>query len=192
MTTSTATASHTPEETLQRWRDEEAAVRARAAKVGGVARPDQVLGKPGMAFFDALFAGEVPLIGIGLTMDFIALQVQPGLAIFQGRPGPQHYNPMGTVHGGWYATLLDSALGCCIHAGLPAGKGFTTLELKVNMIRALTDKVPLVRAEGRVIHQGGQTATSEARLVGADGKLYAHGSSTCLIFDMPAKPRPPV
>ncbi len=181
--------TETPDQTLQRWYLEEAAVRERAAKVGGVARPDQVLGKPGIAFFDALFAGEVPLVAIGLTMDFVPIQVQPGVAIFQGRPGPQHYNPMGTVHGGWYATLLDSALGCCIHAGLPAGKGFTTLELKVNMIRALTDKVPLVRAEGRVIHLGGQTATSEARLVGPDGKLYAHGSSTCLVFDMPAKAR---
>jgi uncharacterized protein (TIGR00369 family) len=85
--------------------------------------------------------------------------------------------------------LLDSALGCCIHASLPAGKSYTTLELKVNMIRALTPKVQRVRAEGRVIHLGGQTATADARLVGPDGKLYAHASTTCLIFDVrhPAK-----
>ena len=91
---------------------------------------------------------------------------------------------MGTVHGGWYATLLDSALGCAVHSALPQGKGYTTLELKVNMIRALTPQVPRVRAEGRVIHLGGQTATADARLVGPDGKLYAHASTTCLVFAM--------
>ena len=87
------------------------------------------------------------------------------------------------MHGGWFATLLDSALGCAVHSALPAGKGYTTLELKVNMIRSLSPKVPRVRAEGRVIHVGGQTATAEARLVGHDGKLYAHGSTTCLVFE---------
>jgi uncharacterized protein (TIGR00369 family) len=91
------------------------------------------------------------------------------------------------VHGGWFATLLDSALGCAVHTALPAGKSYTTLELKVNMIRALTSKVGLVRAEGRVIHVGGQVATSEAKLVDAGGKLYAHGTTTCLIFDLPQK-----
>jgi uncharacterized protein (TIGR00369 family) len=90
------------------------------------------------------------------------------------------------VHGGWFATLLDSALGCAVHSALPAGKGYTTLELKVNIVRALTDAVPLVRAEGKLIHLGRQMATSEARLVGPDGKLYAHGTTTCLVFDQTA------
>jgi uncharacterized protein (TIGR00369 family) len=138
-----------------------------------------------MAVFEAMLEGEVPPAPIGAVMDFVLIEVEPGRAVFQGRPGARFFNPLGTVHGGWYATLLDSALGCCIHAALPAGKGYTTLELKVNMIRALTNKVPLVRAEGRVIHLGGQTATADARLIGPDGKLYAHGSTTCLVFARP-------
>jgi uncharacterized protein (TIGR00369 family) len=89
------------------------------------------------------------------------------------------------VHGGWFATLLDSALGCAVHTTLPVGRGYTTLEFKVNLVRALNDRVPLVRAIGRVVHRGRQVMTSEAELVGHDGKLYAHASTTCLIFDLP-------
>jgi uncharacterized protein (TIGR00369 family) len=90
---------------------------------------------------------------------------------------------MGTVHGGWFATMLDTAMGCAVHSTLPAGKAYTTLELKLNLVRALTDAVPLVRAEGRLVHGGRQVATAEGRLVGPDGKLYAHASTTCLVFD---------
>ena len=107
--------------------------------------------------------------------------------IFQGTPTAAHFNPMGVVHGGYAATLLDTVVGCAVHTMLPAGKGYTTLELKVNMLRALSSKVPLVRAEGKVIHVGGQVATAEARLVDAAGKLYAHGTTTCLVFDFPQK-----
>ncbi len=92
---------------------------------------------------------------------------------------------MGMVHGGWFATLLDSALGCAVASILPAGKAYTTAELKVNIVRPLSDKVPFVRAESRIIHGGGRMATSDARLTGPDGKLYAHGSTTCFIFDAP-------
>lgn len=138
-----------------------------------------------MEVFDAIFAGELPPPPIGLTLDFVPIHVAPGEAVFQGSPKRRHYNPLGTVHGGWFATLLDSAVGCAIHASLPAGKAFTTLELKVNMVRALTDGVPLVRAEGKVIHVGRQVATAEGRIVGPDGKLYAHATTTCLIFDHP-------
>ena len=97
----------------------------------------------------------------------------------------RHYNPMGTVHGGWFATLLDSAVGCAVHSTLPAGKGYTTLEIKVNLVRPLTDSVPLVRAEGKLIHVGRQVGTAEGRIVGPDGKLYAHATTTCLIFEYP-------
>ena len=90
---------------------------------------------------------------------------------------------MGTVHGGWFATLLDSALGCAVQTMLPAGQAYTTAELRVNIVRPLSDKVPRVRAEGQVIHCGGRMATAEARLTGPDGKLYAHGSTTCFIFE---------
>jgi uncharacterized protein (TIGR00369 family) len=110
----------------------------------------------------------------------------PGVAVFQGKPMLRHYNPLGTVHGGWFCTLLDSALGCAVHTTLPAGKGYTTLEIKVNMVRPLTDAVPLVRAEGKVIHAGRQVATAEGQIVGPDGKIYAHATTTCLIFDQPS------
>jgi uncharacterized protein (TIGR00369 family) len=172
-------------DTLARWLADEQAVLARLSPEAGCARHEQVAGKPGMALFEAIFAGQVPRPPIGQTLDFLPVEVEPGRAVFQGTPGPQHYNPMGSVHGGWFATLLDSALGVAVHSALPAGKGYTTLELKVNMIRALSAKVPRVRAEGRLIHLGGQTATSEGRLVGPDGKLYAHASCTCLVFSLP-------
>jgi uncharacterized protein (TIGR00369 family) len=174
--------SHDTEATLARWREEEAAVRATRGAIG-VARPDQVAGMSGIEVFQAMFDGRLPAPPIGETLDFVAVHVEPGVAVFQGKPGFAHYNPLGTVHGGWFATLLDSAVGCAVHSSLPAGKAYTTLELKINIVRALTDKVPLVRAEGRVIHGGNQVATAEGKLVGPDGKLYAHASTTCLVFD---------
>ncbi len=92
-------------------------------------------------------------------------------------------NPMGGIHGGWYASLLDSAMGCAVHTLLPAGRGYTTAELSINIVRAIGDKAPRVRAEARVLHCGRQLATAEARLVGPDGTLYAHGTPTCLVFE---------
>ncbi|BBL24125.1 MULTISPECIES: PaaI family thioesterase [Comamonas] len=179
----------TMEQVIERWQVEEAAVRARLGEVG-TAAPSDVAQRSGMEVFDAIFAGELPPPPIGLTLDFVPIHVAPGEAVFQGSPKRRHYNPLGTVHGGWFATLLDSAVGCAIHASLPAGKAFTTLELKVNMVRALTDGVPLVRAEGKVIHVGRQVATAEGRIVGPDGKLYAHATTTCLIFDHPVGKQP--
>ena len=170
------------EATLARWHEEAAAVRSRRGGIG-VARPEQVEGLSGVQVFEAMLAGRLPAPPIGQTLDFELVQVEPGMAVFQGRPGPAHYNPMGTVHGGWFATLLDSAVGCAVHSTLPAGKAYTTLELKINIVRALSERVPLVRAEGRVVHGGSQVATAEGRLVGPDGKLYAHASTTCLVFD---------
>ena len=170
------------EATLARWHEEAAAVRSRRGGIG-VARPEQVEGLSGMQVFEAMLAGRLPAPPIGQTLDFELVQVEPGMAVFQGRPGPAHYNPMGTVHGGWFSTQLDSAVGCAVHSTLPAGKAYTTLELKINIVRALSERVPLVRAEGRVVHGGSQVATAEGRLVGPDGKLYAHASTTCLVFD---------
>ena len=172
-----------PEETLARWRAEEASVRERLQTAPGVASPAQFAGRSGLQIFQALLAGEIPPPPMAVTLDFTLLRVEPGFAVFQGRPGFSHYNPMGTVHGGWFATMLDSAMGCAVHSTLPAGKAYTTLELKLNLVRALTDAVPLVRAEGRLVHGGRQVATAEGRLVGPDGKLYAHASTTCLVFD---------
>jgi uncharacterized protein (TIGR00369 family) len=173
-----------PEESLACWRTEEAAIRARLQTVPGVVSPAQVAGRSGLQIFQALLAGEIPPPPMAVTLDFTLLRIEPGFAVFQGQPRFNHYNPMGTVHGGWFATLLDTAMGCAVHSTLPAGKAYTTLELKLNLVRALTDAVPLVRAEGRLVHSGRQVATAEGRLVGPDGKLYAHASTTCLVFDL--------
>lgn len=173
------------ETTLARWRKDEEAVRARLAAGAGWASPEDVSDLSGLEVFEAIFAGKLPRPPIGDTLDFVPIHIGRGLAVFQGRPLAKHYNPLGTVHGGWFATLLDSALGCAVHSTLPRGKGYTTLELKLNIVRALTTAVPLVRAEGKVLHVGRQVATAEARLTGPDDRLYAHATTTCLVFERP-------
>ena len=170
------------DEVIAQWEQDEARVRARLS-APDAAPKGKVFGRSGMEIFEAIFAGELPPAPIGETLDFLAVHIEPGTAVFQGRPNRRHYNPLGAVHGGWFATLLDSAVGCAVHSTLPAGKAFTTLELKVNMLRALNDKVPLVRAQGEVIQVGRQVAVAEGQIVGPDGKLYAHATTTCLIFE---------
>lgn len=170
------------QQTLEEWQQAERHVRSRLGDSGTAPR-EKVFGMTGMEVFAAIFAGDLPAPPIGETMDFVPVHMEPGLAVFQGKPQRRHYNPLGTVHGGWFCTLLDSAVGCAVHTMLPAGQGYTTLEIKVNMLRPLTDAVPLVRAEGRVIHAGRQVATAEGRIVGPDGKVYAHATTTCMIFD---------
>jgi uncharacterized protein (TIGR00369 family) len=170
------------QQTLQSWRARESELAARAAPVG-LARPDQVAGRSGLQVFQAMLAGELPGAPITTTLQFSLVEAGPGHAEFQGRPAFEHYNPLGGVHGGWMATLLDSCVGCAVHTLLPPGKAYTTLELKVNFVKGLTDRVPLVRAIGDVIHSGSRVATAEGKLVGPDGTLYAHATTTCLIFD---------
>jgi uncharacterized protein (TIGR00369 family) len=170
----------TPEETLAAW---QAVYERKRTQQYGVATREQTAGKSGLELFQAMLAGELPAPPISRTLDFILVEAEHGRAVFQGRPAPDHYNPMGIVHGGWFATLLDSALGCAVQTILPAGKAYTTAELKLNIVRPLSDKVPLVRADGRVIYSGGRMATADARLTGHDGKLYAHGSTTCFIYE---------
>jgi uncharacterized protein (TIGR00369 family) len=134
----------------------------------------------------ACLRGELPYPPIARTLDFQLLEVDAGHALFQGTPGSGHLNPMGGIHGGWYATLLDSAMGCAVHTMMPQGRAYTTAELSVNLVKAIGAKVQRVRAEGRVIHCGRQLATAEAKLYGADGTLYAHGTTTCLVFELRA------
>ena len=176
-----------PHNQLQDWLALEEKLRARLLQGPGpgVAQRHQLKGKNGLQTMQALMAGELPFASIARTLDFLMVEVSEGKAVFQGAPGPQHLNPMGTVHGGWFATLLDSALGCAVHTLMPEGRGYTTAELSVNIVRALTPDVVRVRAEGKVLHCGRQLATAEARLVGPDGKLFAHATTTCLVFDLP-------
>jgi uncharacterized protein (TIGR00369 family) len=149
----------------------------------GVARPEQIKSLSGLQFMQALLSGELPYPHILDTMDYGLVEVDKGHCIFQGTPQLKHYNPLGSVHGGWYATLLDSALGCAVHTTLDAGQGYTTAELGIHLVRAASERSGPLRAIGKVVHSGRQLATAEARIVGADGKLYAHGSTTCLVFD---------
>ncbi len=118
------------------------------------------------------------------TLDFYPVGFEHGRARFEGTPAEYHYNPIGVVHGGYAATLLDSALGCAVHTVLKAGQGYTTIELKVNFTRALTAKTGPVTAEGTIINVGSRIATAEARLTDRAGKLYAHGTTTCLLFPL--------
>jgi len=174
--------------TLEAWlaQEQEVLARLEAGAGAGVARPEQVAGMSGLEAMQAMLRGELPYAPIAKTLDFALIEAEAGKVLFQGKPGPAHLNPMGTIHGGWYATLLDSALGCAIHTMMPPGRGYTTAELSVNLVRAINGKAPRVRAEGKVIHCGRQLATAEARLYGPDGTLYAHGTTTCLVFELPS------
>ena len=120
--------------------------------------------------------------GIGTSLDFTRVEVEEGRTVFEGTPGPHAYNPIGTVHGGYAATLLDSACGCAVHSRLSADQGYTTLELKVAYHKAMTAATGPVRAEGKVITMGRRAAFAEARLTGADGTLYASATSTLLVI----------
>jgi uncharacterized protein (TIGR00369 family) len=150
----------------------------------GVARPEQVSGKSGLELMQMMLRGELPYAPIARTLNFQIIEVAEGRALFQGAPGADHLNPLGTVHGGWYATLLDSALGCAVHTMMPPGRAYTTAELGVNLVKAIGPKVQRVRAEGKVLHCGRQLATAEAKLYGPDGTLYAHATTTCLVYEL--------
>jgi uncharacterized protein (TIGR00369 family) len=126
-------------------------------------------------------AGRMP--GIGLSLGFTLVEVEEGRTVFEGTPGPHAYNPIGTVHGGYAATLLDSACGCAVHSRLRADQGYTTLELKIAYHKAMSDKTGPVRAEGRVMTIGRRAAFAEATLKDANGVLYASATSTLLVFD---------
>jgi uncharacterized protein (TIGR00369 family) len=136
----------------------------------------------GMEYIRQIFEGELPPPPIAELMGFRGVEFEAGRAVFEMTPGPQHYNPIGSVHGGVALTLLDSAMGCAIHTTLDAGVGYTTLEVKTNFVRPITADTGLVRCEGVVIHGGSRVATAEGRLADASGRLLAHGTTTCLIL----------
>jgi uncharacterized protein (TIGR00369 family) len=139
-------------------------------------------GLSGLEYLQKIVAGELPRPPISALMNFGLVELSEGHAVFAVEPAEYHYNPIGVVHGGLAATLLDSAMGCAIHSMLPAGAGYTTLEVKVNFVRAMTAETGRVRCEAKLIHLGGRTATAEGRILDEGGKLYAHGTTTCLIF----------
>jgi len=139
-------------------------------------------GLSGIDYLRKIASGELPAPPIAALLNFRLSDIDAGKAIFTVEPAEYHYNPIGVVHGGLAATLLDSAMGCAVHSTLPPGSGYTTVELKVNYIRPLTVETKGVRCEATVIHVGRRTATAEGKIVDDDGKLYAHGTTTCIIF----------
>ncbi len=137
----------------------------------------------GLEYMQALAEGKISVPPIGRALGFHLIEVEKGRAVFELVPDEIHYNPIGTVHGGVPSTLLDSAIGCAVHSMLPAGVGYTTVELKVNFVRPITVATGPMRCEGSVIHLGKRIATAEGRLLDAAGKLYSHASSTCMILE---------
>ena len=139
----------------------------------------------GLEFLRAIVRGDLPLPPIGDLLDFGPVVAEAGRVVFEGRTAETHLNPMGALHGGFLATLLDSAMSCAVLTTLPAGATCPTLELHVNFVRALREDAGLLRAEGRVLHRGSRTATAEGKLTDSEGRLCAHGTTTVLLLGLP-------
>ena len=176
--------------TAEAWIGQAQAAAARINKPG-VSSVDELRNRSGLDFLRDIAAGVLPLPPIGKTLNFFLVEADEGRAVFQGTPTFDFYNPIGTIHGGWAATLLDSCMACAVQTTLKKGQAYTTAELKLNLVRPLTDQTGPVRAEGKIIHAGRQVATSEGRLFGPDGKLYAHGTTTCIILSGNGASSPP-
>ena len=136
----------------------------------------------GLDYMKAMSQGELPPAPIALVMNIRFIEVEYGRIVATSQPAEYLYNPIGMVHGGYAATLLDTVMACAIHTTLPAGSGYTTLEIKVNYVRPITMATEIVYCEGKLIHTGRRIGTSEGRLTDAEGKLYAHGTTTCMIM----------
>jgi uncharacterized protein (TIGR00369 family) len=151
------------------------------ARRGRLAKTRRALS--GLAFFRKMMAGDVPRAPMTALLDFRLLEADEGRVVFGAVPTRSHYNGMGVVHGGLVAALLDSALGCAINTLAPPGRVFTTLEIKINYTRPLTGEVGPLRCEARAIHVGSRVGTAEGRVIDANGKLYAHGTTTCILVE---------
>ncbi|MDU9414631.1 PaaI family thioesterase [Pseudomonas sp. zfem005] len=168
------------EEKLQAWLEAERSMLERL-KPGTLSMSEVVQLSP-REFFDGIGRGDLPSPPIGELMGFVPIEWSEERFVFQGVPDARHYNPLGTVHGGYAATLLDSCMGCAIHMHVKPGQGYTTTDLRISYVRAMTVNTGPVRAEGRITHVGRSTALAEGRIYDVDGKLYATGSTTCLIL----------
>lgn len=143
---------------------------------------DTLLSMSGLEFMQAMVAGRLPQPTIGALLHYRVVAAEPGRAVIHGTPAFTHTNPFGGVHGGWYGTVLDSVLGCTVMTAVPKGRWYTTLEYKVNITRALSLGTE-IEAEGLLDHAGRSTAVAHATIRGrADGKVYATGSTTCIIM----------
>ena len=151
----------------------------------GVTPTEVMAAMAGIDFVRAIFDGKLPVPPIMQSIEPFDSTAEPGVVVMHSTPGFRHYNPIGSVHGGYAATLLDSAMGLAVHSTLPAGSGYTTLEFKVSFIRGMTENTGPVRTEGRILNVGRRAATAEARITDANGRLLAHATTTCLVFEIP-------
>jgi uncharacterized protein (TIGR00369 family) len=151
----------------------------------GVTPLEVMASMAGVDFVRAIFEGRLPAPPIMQTVEPFDSTAEPGIVAFHSVPGFRHYNPIGSVHGGYAATLLDSAMGLAVHSALPAGAGYTTLEFKVSFIKGMTKDTGPVRTEGRILNVGRRAATAEARITDSKGRLLAHATTTCLVFELP-------
>jgi uncharacterized protein (TIGR00369 family) len=151
----------------------------------GVTPTEVAAAMAGIDFVRAIFEGKLPAPPIMQSIEPFDSTAEPGVVVMHSTPGFRHYNPIGSVHGGYAATLLDSAMGLAVHSALPAGSGYTTLEFKVSFIRGMTENTGPVRTEGRILNVGRRTATAEARITDSNGRLLAHATTTCLVFEIP-------
>ena len=158
---------------------------APAPRKNGVTPAATMAAMAGIDFVRAIFSGKLPEPPIMQTVEPFDCTAEPGMVVIHSVPGIRHYNPIGSVHGGYAATLLDSAMGLAVHSMLPVGSGYTTLEFKLSFIRGMTKDTGTVRTEGKTLHVGRRTATAEARIVDAKGRLLAHATTTCLVFEIP-------
>lgn len=151
-------------------------------RVYGVATPDQLAGLSGLQALQAMIAGRLPAPPMARLLDFNLVEVGEGIAIFEGEPFADLLNPLGTVHGGWALTLIDSAGGCAAHTTLAPGYGYTTIETKANFSRAIAPDSGVIRAEGRVITGGRRIISADVRMTDSRDRIVAHGTSTLMVF----------
>src|SRR5438270_12319864 len=151
----------------------------------GVTPTHVMASMPGLDFVRASFGGKLPSPPIMQNVEPFDSTAETGHVVFHSVPGFRHYNPIGSVHGGYAAILLDSAMGLAVHTALPAGTGYTTLEFKISFIKGMTSETGTVRSEGRTLNVGRRAATAEGRITDARGRLLAHATTTCLVFEIP-------
>ena len=168
----------------EEWLELEKTLRSRVTKPPAPCHPS-ALARSGLDWMRGIMMGELPNPPICETLDFFMVVVDPGHVAFQGNPRPEFCNPMGTIHGGWMSALLDSCASCAVQSMLPVGKGFLTLDLKINFVRPVMPGTGPLRADGKVINMGNRVGVAEGRLEDATGKLYGHCTATCMVLDVP-------
>jgi uncharacterized protein (TIGR00369 family) len=153
----------------------------------GVVPVEVMASMSGLDFVRAIFARRLPEPPIMQTVEPFDCTAEPGVVVIHSLPGLRHYNPISSVHGGYAAILLDSAMGLAVQSTLPAGSGYTTLEFKISFVRGMSETSGVVRTEGRVLNAGRRVATAEARITDAKGRLLVHATTTCLVFEIPKR-----